>query len=45
MRKGRLLTAFLLSMDKRPSVEEATRYYEHTMTKKVLMPGCWIEEY
>ena len=35
-----LLTAFLLSMDERPSVEEATRYYEHAMTNKAAKIIC-----
>ena len=35
-----LLTAFLLSMDRRPSVEEATRYYEHAMTNKATKIFC-----
>lgn len=35
-----LLTAFLLSMDKRPSVEEATRYYEHAMSNAATKAFC-----
>ena len=35
-----LLTAFLLNMDRRPSVEEATRYYEHAMTNKATKIFC-----
>ncbi|MCR5126583.1 MAG: L-2-amino-thiazoline-4-carboxylic acid hydrolase [Lachnospiraceae bacterium] len=35
-----VLTAFLLSMDKRPSVEEATRYYEHAMTNPATKKFC-----
>ena len=35
-----LLTAFLLSMDRRPSVEEATRYYEQAMTNKATKIFC-----
>ncbi|MCR4599607.1 MAG: L-2-amino-thiazoline-4-carboxylic acid hydrolase [Acetatifactor sp.] len=35
-----LLTAFLLSMDRRPSVEEATRYYEHAMTNRATKIFC-----
>ncbi len=35
-----ILTAFLLSMDRRPSVEEATRYYEHAMTNPATKKFC-----
>lgn len=35
-----LLTAFLLSMNRRPSVEEATRYYEHAMTNTATKIFC-----
>jgi len=35
-----LLTAFLLSMNRRPSLEEATLYYEHAMTNKVTKIFC-----
>nr|MCR5774185.1 L-2-amino-thiazoline-4-carboxylic acid hydrolase [Lachnospiraceae bacterium] len=35
-----VLTAFLLSMDRRPSVEEATRYYEHAMTNPATKKFC-----
>lgn len=37
-----LLTAFLLSMDRRPSVEEATRYYEHAMTNNATKIFCRV---
>ena len=33
-------TAFLLCMDRRPTVEEATRYYEHAMTNAVTKVFC-----
>ena len=33
-------TAFLLSMDRRPTVEEATRYYEHAMTNAATKAFC-----
>ena len=35
-----LLTAFLLSMNKRPSVQEVTRYYEHAMTNRAIKIFC-----
>ena len=35
-----LLTSFLLSMDRRPSVEEATRYYEYAMTTAAMKAFC-----
>ncbi len=35
-----VLTAFLLSMDRRPSVEETTRYYEHAMTNMATKIFC-----
>ena len=35
-----VLTAFLLSMDRRPSVEEATRYYEHAMSNTATKIFC-----
>ncbi len=35
-----VLTAFLLSMDRRPSVEEVTRYYEHAMTNAATKIFC-----
>lgn len=35
-----LLISFLLSMDRRPSVEEATRYYEHAMTNAATKVFC-----
>ena len=37
-----LLTAFLIAMDKRPSVEETTRYYEHAMTNWATKLFCRI---
>ena len=37
-----LLTAFLLAMGKRPSVEETTRYYEHAMTNWATKLFCRI---
>ena len=35
-----VLTSFLLSMDRRPSVEETTRYYEHAMTNTATKIFC-----
>ena len=35
-----LLTSFLLSMDRRPSVEETTAYYEHAMTSNTTRMFC-----
>ncbi len=35
-----VLTAFLLSMDRRPSAEEVTRYYEHAMTNTATKIFC-----
>ncbi len=35
-----LLTSFLLSMNRRPSLEEATLYYEHAMTNKATKIFC-----